>query len=160
MKIEEQLSGWIIQHTSYSLRNNTDMFNEILLNSGKASGFVIVLDALISNASQILMVNVSRKWYAGLACVIEYLDSEQFLGEAAKWSAIALQMTTVPLIIKGFVAQTGLPLVMTLPTCSLFVFRSRYGCKKRLLTNKSDYISLIVWGILLAQSLAFNGSLL
>ncbi|MBD2104936.1 hypothetical protein [Leptolyngbya sp. FACHB-261] len=105
------------------------------------------------------MANLSRQLCTGIGCVVEYLDSEQFLGEAAKWSALSLQVATVPMIIKGFIAHTGLPLVMTLPTVCVFAFRSRYGWKKQLLTNQSDYIGLLVWSILGLQSITFKSSI-
>lgn len=92
--------------------------------------------------------------------LIRFLDSEQFLGQAATWSALALQFGTGPmLIMNGFLHSRGLPFIMTAPTLFVFLFRSRYGQKKRLATTKSDLSGLLVWGLLFLQSVAYGAPL-
>ncbi len=94
-----------------------------------------------------------------LVRLIRFLDSEWFLGQAAQWSALALQFGTGPaLIIHGLTTKTGLPFIMTLPTVCVFLFRSRYSWKKGLMTTHSELSGLMVWGTLLIESIVFRSS--
>ncbi|MBD2100338.1 hypothetical protein [Leptolyngbya sp. FACHB-261] len=114
---------------------------------------------LSSNMSSSAAHRAKQKSSA-LIRVIKFLDSEWFLGQAARWSALALQFGTGPvLIVRGFTTSTGMPLLMTLPTVCVFLFRSRYSWKKGLLTVNSELVGLLVWGTLLVQSFVFKGGL-
>lgn len=102
------------------------------------------------------MIAQSRK----LIAFFQYLDSPEFLGWAAQWSGLALQFGTGPaLIINGFANSHGLPLLMTVPTVGVFLFRSRLFVKKEI-PAWSELAGLLVWGILAAQSLAYGASIL